>query len=232
MFVFSGQAVAASSTKARSNRAQAVELFNESEASYKAGRFRDAADQLRRAYELDPDPVLLYNLARALESDGDLIGSAETYERFLEAAPKVDDRASIEQRIANLRKLAMEREVAAAQPPSAVIEQPPPKPSAVRRAAPYAVIGLGAAGLATGGVFGAVAMARHRAAVAEPVQVRSDELQSQARREASIANVAFAAGGAVAVSGLIWVLIDRSTDAEPAVAFGATHQSAWISVHF
>src|SRR5688500_3941422 len=62
---------------------RAVVLFEESERAYNAGEFAEAATLLRRAYELHPDPTLLFNLARALEGMGDLDGAIETYERYL-----------------------------------------------------------------------------------------------------------------------------------------------------
>src|SRR5678815_1823222 len=64
-------------------KTRALELFAESDQHYKAGEFEQAADLLRQAYDLYPEPLLLYNLARALEGLGDAEGAITQYERYL-----------------------------------------------------------------------------------------------------------------------------------------------------
>src|SRR6266540_4033861 len=74
------------------NRTRALQLFDESATHYKNGEFEKAAELLREAYGLFPEPILLYNLARALESMGDLPGAIENYERYLTEEAQIDDR--------------------------------------------------------------------------------------------------------------------------------------------
>src|SRR5262245_55119117 len=64
---------------ASSQATKARELFKKSEESYRAGRFQEAVDLLTEAYQLDPNPVLLYNLARAYEGLGDTPKAIESY---------------------------------------------------------------------------------------------------------------------------------------------------------
>lgn len=67
-------------------RRVSLRLYNEAAEDYRAGRYDDAADKLETAHRLYPEPILLYNLARALEGGGDLDGALDAYREFLEAA--------------------------------------------------------------------------------------------------------------------------------------------------
>ncbi|MCA9550813.1 MAG: tetratricopeptide repeat protein [Myxococcales bacterium] len=214
--------------KTESPRAQAIQLFQESRAAYRQGRFRETAALLEKAYALDPAPTLLYNLARALESDGDFEGAVKAYQDYLAADPKADDRAAIAQRIENLQTQIAEREElqrrlreAQARPPPG----PAPAPAPIAPAAPeveltheapaarstpvvpWVVAGLGAAGVAAGGVLGVMARNKHQEADGAPAQADAVLLDEDARSLARGANIAFIAGGAVAAGGLIWGLL-------------------------
>ena len=84
-------------------RAHALELAAESERAYKDGKFEKAADLLRKAHDTYPEPILLYNLGRALEGMGDQKGAVDAYEQYLRDAKKIDDRPAIERRVATLK---------------------------------------------------------------------------------------------------------------------------------
>jgi len=206
---------------------RAMELFEQSSERYNAGRFQEAVDLLKQAYALRSDPVLLYNLARAYEGLGDLDHAMAAYADFLRAQPNAEDRGAIETRIATLRsqieqRAALKREREAAQRERREAEErareaPARSPSVV----PWIVTGVGAAALATGAVLGAVSAARHAAAIEAP-QTEIDDDQSQARHFATAANVLFASGGALAVAGVVWGIVDlrasRRADKDPEVA--------------
>jgi len=74
------------------DRDKALKLFEDSDKAYKAGKFEKAADLLREAYGLYPEPLLLYNLGRAQEGLGDARGALESYERYLKDAKELKDR--------------------------------------------------------------------------------------------------------------------------------------------
>src|SRR5262245_59109205 len=85
-------------------RERSVEIFVESEAHYKEGRYTEAARLLREAYAIYPEPLLLYNLGRALEGMGDLAQALETYRTYLREEPEAADKQVVEGRIAGLEK--------------------------------------------------------------------------------------------------------------------------------
>ncbi len=116
-------------------QAQALQLAEESEKLYKAGQFEKSAGLLRKAHGIYPEPILLYNLGRALEGMGDNKGAVAAYEQYLKDAKQIDDRPAIERRVATLKaqidkdaKLRQEQLAAqqAAQQPHDT--KPPPEP--------------------------------------------------------------------------------------------------------
>jgi tetratricopeptide (TPR) repeat protein len=210
--------------EAQSPEQRALDLFDKSETAYQNGRFAEAAMYLRGAYALKPDPVLLYNLARAYEGMGDLDRAVKAYQDFLAAEPSAKDRASIEMRVATLNKQIADREAArkrAALPP-------PRKPNAV----PWIVAGAGALGLGTGAVLGVLSAKAHRDARDESGQTAAESDQADAKRLATAANVALIAGGAVIAIGVVWGLLDlRASGRSTAFAPWAMPGAAGIALN-
>lgn len=54
---------------------------------FQAGRYTDAAEELTRAYALDPQPVFLFNIAQAYRKGSQPASAMQFYERFLAVAP-------------------------------------------------------------------------------------------------------------------------------------------------
>lgn len=186
-------------------RDKALELFEDSNTAYKAGKFEDAAELLRQAYELFPEPLLLYNLGRAREGLGDPKGAIDSYERYLAEAKQVDDRGAIERRIATLRA-QIEQQEADARKLREVRDEAPPVDTRtdVEKYGPWATIGVGGVLVGTGIVFGIRSGAKHDDAVAAPGQRDAAELQASARHYATVANVLFVVGGLATAGGIGW----------------------------
>jgi tetratricopeptide (TPR) repeat protein len=209
-------------------RHRARELYEKSEVSYRSGRFAEAAQLLREAYRLDPNPTLLYNLARALESTGDLAGAEDAYTRFLAGNVEPADRKVAEARLTVVRRLLADRkhleEAARARPPpEPAVESAPPAPPEpqpkeaeeaeappprARSKIPYIVGGAGLAALATGGVLGYIARSTENDAKSAPTHAQLVTLDAKARRYNTGANVAFVAGGIAAAAGVGWAIWD------------------------
>lgn len=96
-------ALSAAVHAAPDKKTQALQLAAESERAYKDGKFEKSAELLRKAHDLYPEPILLYNLGRALEGIGDAKGAVEAYDQYLQEAKHIDDRPAIERRIATLK---------------------------------------------------------------------------------------------------------------------------------
>ena len=199
------------------DKQRALELFRDGAKAYDAGRFEKSVQLLRRAYQLDPAPVLLYNLARAYESMGAPEQAADNYKRFLQEEPNAQDRGAIEKRIEILEAQVRERaalkeqrraEAARAASPSrprrALGDEPTESPSAL----PWIVAGAGLVTLAVGGYFGLTAQSRQDEAVGDPDFVSATDKQTEAEDLARTANILFIAGGVLSVSGVVWGVLD------------------------
>ncbi len=228
LFVFAVIVGAWSAPAHAEDREKALALFEDSDKANKAGNFERAAELLREAYSLYPEPLLLYNLGRAQEGLGDPAGAVQSYERYLEDAKDIKDRGAIERRIETLRaQLAKQEEDARRRaeeeerrrreeeerrrnPPPPIDERTP-----LTKYGPWITMGAGGATVLTGVYFGLRASNRHDDALATPIQRDAAELQNSAERSATIANVLFVVGGAAVAGGIAWKLWQWSDDASP-----------------
>jgi len=82
---------------------EARELFTQGQAAYETGDYDTAVARWQRAYEVDPRPLLQYNLAQAYERLGQLDRAVTAYRSYVENTPGDDARAqSARARIASL----------------------------------------------------------------------------------------------------------------------------------
>jgi tetratricopeptide (TPR) repeat protein len=199
-------------------KARAAELATQSQSHYKRGEFEVSIALLRQAYALYPEPNLLYNLARSLEGLGDAKGALEAYKSYLAANEKAEDRGAIERRIATLEVEIAEKEKRDKPAPAPVVVQPKPAPAQITTQSPpppsgsklpIVVIATGAAIIGGGVFFGLAASDRHDQAIAEPNGLEAQRLQDSAKTRATLANVMFIAGGAVAIGGVVWAIAGR-----------------------
>lgn len=198
----------------RADRAdRAMDLFTTARARYRDGRFKEAVELLRQAYAVHPEPVLLFNLGRALEDLGDLSNAADAYERYLASEPKAPDRGAIEERARSLRvrvaeqeRLRRERTDADARATEARAAATGPQRSS---AVPWILGGAGIAAAGTGAVFGLMARAKESDAADDPEQRTASYALDSAKRSATTANVLFAAGGALAGAGIVSFVLLR-----------------------
>jgi tetratricopeptide (TPR) repeat protein len=198
-------------------RTRALDLFDQAETAYLEGRIDDAIALLDEARTLQPDePVLLYNLARAYEAAGRDVDALGAYEGYLAAEPGTPDRGAIARRIDALRIAIAERERLAAEN-----EQRRQREIAEARAGrdtpwPWVVLGTGAAGLAAGVVLGSLSLLERQAAIDATSHADATAALGRAETDALAANVLFAAGGAVALAGLIWGIVVMTAPIEDA----------------
>lgn len=82
----------------------ARDLAKEAEAAYKANRYEEAAELLKRAFADTPVPKYLYNMARAYDQAGDLEQAMQAYHRYV-ALPA----GEVESDLLRKANLAMDR---------------------------------------------------------------------------------------------------------------------------
>ena len=199
---------------------KAADLFKKAVDAYRKGDFQTTVDLLTQAYTLDPQPVLVYNLARAHEGLGNTDAAIEAYEKFLAQDPKAADRGAIEQRLTTLRRQRDERIAAqkardadqnrANNPPPkpTAQEQQPPPPEPKRSVLPIVVGGVGVALLGVGTVTGLLARSSESDANAERTQDRAIEQRDSAESLAAVSTFTFISGGVLLASGFAWYVLD------------------------
>ncbi len=212
-------------------RAEALALFEAGVAAYRAGRYESAIERFQAAYSLSPEPVLLYNLARAQDRAEQYEAAVESYRRYLSTESEIEDREEITRRIAELEAARtpvpppVEEERATpllGPPPAAASEGPTVAP------APWLIAGGGILFLAVGGLLGGIGQGRYDAAAATMVHADRLAWQDEANGLATGANVLFVAGGVLAVAGAVWGIVDLvtwhpSSDSEARVEIDPSH---------
>ncbi|MEM6955734.1 MAG: hypothetical protein AAF411_14650 [Myxococcota bacterium] len=206
-------------------RARALALYSEAQQHYRAGEIAESVTLLEEAYTLNPNPVLLFNMARAQEALGAEAEAIDSYERYLEAEPDAPDRGAVVSRIEALEaslheraRLEAEREAAERQREEAQRQREAAererraaearaRESRGRRALPWIVGATGAAGAVAGLVFGGVAESRRDDAVAEPEHAQAIELDRDARRWARVSTGFLIGGGVLAAAGFTWGIV-------------------------
>lgn len=107
-----------------SDRARASRLFRSAEDHFKRGEMLKALEQFTAAYALDPEPVMLINIAQCHRALGRRREAIAHYEKFLEAAPKHPLASAVRVTLAELGPATSEP------PPPAAPAAPPPAPAA------------------------------------------------------------------------------------------------------
>ncbi|MFN3198190.1 MAG: hypothetical protein ACE366_07200 [Bradymonadia bacterium] len=82
----------------------ASRYYEEGITLFQTGEYAEAADRFQRAYNFDPAPNLLFNLARAVELSGDKDKAVLHYHAYLARHQGAEDEAEVKARIAELEK--------------------------------------------------------------------------------------------------------------------------------
>ena len=83
-------------------KAEAARFYEEGITLFQTGEYSEAASRFQQAYNFDPAPNLLFNLARALELSGDKDEATLHYKAYLARHPGAEDEAEVKARIAEL----------------------------------------------------------------------------------------------------------------------------------
>ena len=77
--------------------------FLSGQSYFDEGRLEEALHEFREAYRISRRPGFQYNIAVCQEKLGHTDGAIEAFERYLREAPAAPDRATIEERLTELR---------------------------------------------------------------------------------------------------------------------------------
>ena len=121
-------------------------FFEKGATEYNLGHFTEAITQFEKAYEIDPAPILLFNIGQCHRQTGNKERALFFYRRYLEQNPKAENRNDVENRMAELeRSLKEEKDIQQRPPtnlaapaktePGPVAEMPAPQETTVPAAA-------------------------------------------------------------------------------------------------
>jgi tetratricopeptide (TPR) repeat protein len=123
----------ARASDAADNKREAKRLFEAATAHYAVGKFAEAADEYQRAYELKPDPALLYNAAQAYRLANMPERAMLLYRNYLNLYPNEGNAEEVRAQIAKLKEAIAAAEKAKNNPPTETVA---PKPMADEKPAP------------------------------------------------------------------------------------------------
>jgi tetratricopeptide repeat protein len=96
--------------------------YQQATRSYDLGKYQEAVAEYQKVYEIDGDPVMLYNIAQAYRLNDQPQESIHFYRRYLQRSPEARNKEDVERKITAMEKLIEERRKAAS-----LVAPPPPK---------------------------------------------------------------------------------------------------------
>lgn len=221
--------------------ARARELYDNGALLYEEGDYENAIVAWKGAYELSPRPLLLFNIANALERVGEWQEAYDYISRYRAYAP-ADERdtldrrmRAIERRIEEKRRedarLAAEQATSHPQATAGAGELTPTPVASKQEAAgphpaPFVLLGAGLAGLGVGGVFGGLALGARDDAEAVCTAYGDGVLCPDTaegallndRRWSTASDIGLVAGGATAATGMVLVIVDAALHRKPSAS--------------
>jgi hypothetical protein len=207
---------------AASRAAHVEKLNDEGAAAYHARDYRRANEKFQQAYALDPDPNILYNIAKTYELLGDDAAALEKFEAFVNQ-PGADPggRQKAKDKIAEIRA----RMSGGTKPSSAGTAAPAPPEQ--RLVIPTIIaLGVGVAGVAVGTIFGVSALGK-RSDLDSVCKDRacpdsSSSDISSLKTSSTVSTIGFVAGGVGLAGAAVLYLLGRPSK-EHATTAGIVH---------
>jgi len=81
---------------------RALGHYQQGVSAYRSGRYAEAVEAFTRAHQVDPAPILVFNIAQAYWKKGDREPALEAYRRYLALDPRAPNRPQVEARIQEL----------------------------------------------------------------------------------------------------------------------------------
>jgi hypothetical protein len=138
--------IASGVARAQSAPDSAQQHFDRGAKLYNLGHFQESIPEFEKAYELDPSPIFLFNIAQSHRQLGNKERALFFYRRYLEQAPNAANRDDVQKRMKDLEaSLQQEAELKQRPPPgvtdhvstgNGVTDNPPPQPAPVQPETP------------------------------------------------------------------------------------------------
>lgn len=109
----------AQSATSKEQKQEARRRFEEGKKAFRLGDFDAAIEEWKAGFRIQPDAVFLYNIALAYREKQELHKAVFFYRSYLKEAPKADNRAEVEERIAEMEALISARHSSVAAPAEA-----------------------------------------------------------------------------------------------------------------
>ena len=136
VFLGLGLALSLPLRRAEAGNDEAREHLDKATAAFALNRYDVAAENFEKAFELKPDPAVLYNAAQSYRLAGNKERALALYQSYLRTYGKKDKRAEIESRIEELKQAIEHDKTVATSPPVTTeptgvgqIETAPPAPT-------------------------------------------------------------------------------------------------------
>ncbi|MEZ4382038.1 MAG: tetratricopeptide repeat protein [Nannocystaceae bacterium] len=210
-------------------------LTEQASEKYSEGDYEGAIALFERAYALEPEPNILFNIGRIYEEAGKYEDAITYYERFI-SEPQVDleakqvalDRRDLAKAVVEIQKKDEKKTDPTPEettpppeettPPPGETTPPPgedpqvddkPKARNVRPIG-YALFGTGAAALIGGAIVGGMAKGQERDFQAATNKTDADAAKERGLKLAPAADGLFIAGGILAAAGIVMLLLPQA----------------------
>jgi tetratricopeptide (TPR) repeat protein len=219
LFALSGGSAAQAQ---ETGHAAAVKLSDEASALYQARDYKNAIDKFQRAYAADPDPNLIYNIAKCYEALGDNTAAIDKYQEFLRL-PGGDSQGRVmaEESVRTLRRAEAAKTGGESQQPARTSYLVPT----------IIFLGAGAAAMTVGAIVYVTGVNDHNevtsaANYGSTTQVygftesRAQSLVDSGDKKKLVGGVVMGFGGALLATSLVFFVLDRSNRSASTVGLG------------
>ena len=230
--------VLAASAAADSNVEQGRGHFKQGKAFQDAGAFERAAEEYKLAYEADPRPEMLFNIAQAYRLAKLKEQALDYFRQYLEKQPNGAGADEARKHVVTLTKEIDEDNAAKQAPPPTTlppmpVKLPPPAPRDDHRGRTLRIVGLSTAAVGVVAIGFGVKLGLDARSASDDITghtgpwTESDEDRFDAGERANRnMKIAYVIGGALVVGGGVMYFFGRRAAAAPVV----TDQSASLVV--
>ncbi len=190
-------------------------LTDEGLTAYQARDYRKANERFQHAYAVDPDPNLLYNIAKCFEALGDKQTAIEKYELFINS-PGADSSGRVKAQDAVKVLRSSPAPASGGSPSDAAPPGGPPPASSGHSAVPAIVaFSVGGVGIAIGSIFGVSALGKRAdldsACANRLCPPKSKDDITSLKTTSTISTIGFIVGGVGVATGGLLLFLNRSS---------------------